>query len=320
MSRAVVRYSVLVVILLLTVHPAARAETAGDLCSQPRMQLGKWHGVKPIGGMTISLPPGFSSAATISHNRGVVFFHGGRVRSVSVGTGPGPGPRLDAGSGMGTTTSREKLPLAPASGSYSSSSSQMNQKTQCATQIDGRDVQITMYDWSGPMGDGNGLSRAVARFSSTGSQPEVFISLESDTQSDVVSFREVFWTASFDDAGSGTSPATAAVAAPCVAKPDPSLPAPGAVLDTALVRTLIATSGPIPTGFAVLAVKFDGSGALAGISVSQSDLPDSAQRKIATLVASNLEPHDARAPSSFLLRVDARDSALHYTVQPACAP
>jgi hypothetical protein len=97
------------------------------------------------------------------------------------------------------------------------------------------------------------------------------------------------------------------------------LPAADAVLDTALVQTLIASAGPAPRGFAVMALEFDPSGALTGISVAQSDLPDPAQKQLATLVASNLKPHDAHTPAAYMLRVDAGDAGLHYAVQPACA-
>jgi hypothetical protein len=106
---------------------------------------------------------------------------------------------------------------------------------------------------------------------------------------------------------------------PCIAKPDPMLPAADAVLDTAIVQSLIASAGPGPRGFAVMALEFDPSGALTGISVAQSDLPDPAQRQLATLIASNLKPHDARTSASYMLRVDAGEAGLRYAVQPACA-
>jgi hypothetical protein len=59
--------------------------------------------------------------------------------------------------------------------------------------------------------------------------------------------------------------------------------------------------------------------ALAGINVTQSDLPDPAQKQLATLIASNLRPHDAKSPPTFVLRVDTQDQGLHYTVQGDCA-
>ncbi len=58
------------------------------------------------------------------------------------------------------------------------------------------------------------------------------------------------------------------------------------------------------------------------MSIAKSDLPDAAQHQLASVVATNLKPHDAHAPSTFLLRVDAADAGLSYTVLPisGCAP
>lgn len=113
----------------------------------------------------------------------------------------------------------------------------------------------------------------------------------------------------------------AAPALQCVARPEPNLPALHVVLDTALLQMLVANASPkIPHGFEVIALRFDDAGDVAGISVSQSDLPDATQRQLTTFVASNLKPHDAHAPSSFRLRVEVQDAGLRYTVQPACTP
>lgn len=151
-----------------------------------------------------------------------------------------------------------------------------------------------------------------------------------------MSGRQIFWTANFGGApaqmseapaqGSSAAPAFAsAMPAPmpaatpvCVPKADPTLPAASAVLDSALVQMLVSGAGPMPKGYALMALKFDGA-SLAGINVAQSDLPDPTQKQLATLVASNLKPHDTKSPSSFVLRVDTQDQGLHYSVQAACA-
>lgn len=325
--RAVGKWLALVVSCVLLPSASALAEFAGDSCKVPELRIESWHNVTPIGGVTIALPPNFVSAPTTSHNRRSVFFSGGRDRSVGVGTGSGPGGRLNAGSGMGTTSQVEKLPDGSTSDSYAAASDQpsgqMNQTARCTTTIGGRVVEITEYKWSAPVtftsqnGEPSSLYRAVARFRKTASQPEVFISLDSGAQSDIGAFSAIFWTASF------TSPAAASVgAAPtpaCVATPNPNLPALDAVLDTALVQMLVANAAPpIPHGFEVMSLRFDDSGGVAGISVSQSDLPDSTQRQLTTLVASNLKQHDSKAPSTFLLRVDAKDTGLRYSVQSDC--
>jgi hypothetical protein len=193
---------------------SARAEFAGDSCKAPELHVESWHSVTPIGGVTIALPPTFVSAPTTSHNRGSVFFSGGRDRSVGVGTGSGPGGRLDAGSGMGTTTAMEKLPegttIDPYAAASGAPSGQMNRTARCTTTINGRLVEITEYKWSAPVtftsqsGEPSSLYRAVAHFRKTASQPELFISLDSGAQSDIGAFSSIFWTASFGDAQSAT--------------------------------------------------------------------------------------------------------------------
>jgi hypothetical protein len=105
----------------------------------------------------------------------------------------------------------------------------------------------------------------------------------------------------------------------CIQHPDSKLPKADAVVDTGLVQSLMSGSGPMPKGFAQMVLKFDNSGALVNIAVPQSDMPDPVQRQLATLVASNLKPHDKKSPSTFILQVDSKDDGLHYEVQPPCS-
>lgn len=284
------------------------------MCNQPAANLEMWQNVKPMAGMTISLPPGFGPTAVVSHNGGALFYRGGRTRSVGVGAGSGPGSRLDAGAGMGTTTSRERIPPTIDVQSYSAVSDRMNERARCTTTIDGRAVEITLYEWGDPAG-GVWLARAVARFRATGSLPERYITLESDTPSDVASLRQVFWSVSFKDAASVASTDTAH--ASCVAKPDRALPAVDGLLDTSLVHMLVSNAAsPIPRGFEVISLRFNGAGGVDAISVTQSDFPDSVQRQLATLVASNLKEHDAATSSAFLLRIESTAPGLAYLVLP----
>lgn len=321
MSAQLVSRLLCSVVCLIACSGRAFAQPGGDLCHQPEAKLEKWHSVQPMAGMTISLPPGFSSSPSVSHNGSALFYRGGRARSVSVGTGSGPGRRMDAGSGMGTTSSVEKLPPTfDAQSNSTSADDQMNEKARCTTTIDGRAVEITTYEWSGPT-SGAGLARAVARFPATASQPERYITLESDTQSDVASFREVFWSASFNDAATVASKDSAQ--ARCVATLDPSLASVDRLLDTSLVQMLVSNAAPpIPRGFEVISLRFNGTGGVDGISVAQSDFPDATQRQLTTLVASNLKEHDARTPSAFLLRIESTAPGLNYLVLPlgACGP
>jgi len=208
--RAVGKWLALVASCVLLPSANARAEFAGDSCKAPEMRVESWHSVTPIGGVTIALPPVFSSSPTTSHNRRSVFFSGGRDRSVVVGSGSGPGGRLDAASGMGTTTAMEKLPEGTTTDPYAAvsgqPSGQMSQTVRCTATIGGRLVEITEYKWSAPVtvtsqnGEPGSLYRAVAHFRKTASRPELYISLDSSTQSDIGAFSAIFWTASFGDA------------------------------------------------------------------------------------------------------------------------
>jgi hypothetical protein len=310
----------------------ALAERAPDLCAPPKMQTEKWPTTEQVGGATVLLPPGFRSASDAAAAPGERYFVSGH-REIIIGSGASP-----KGAAM-TTTSIEKLPAAQPSG-MADNSPQMTQVSSCETTINGHHVEITLssamvHSNGAPDGGGTGQRYVLlARFYAAPPVGEMFVAFETDSRSEISSYRQLFWAVTFDGsappssapakpAAPGAAPGVVAAApAPprCVPKADPSLPALDAVLDTALVQSLFASMGPAPHGFALMSLKFDGKGALTNMSVPESDLPDSAQRQLATLVASNLKPHDKHAPSSYTLRVDAADAGLHYTVGGACAP
>ena len=272
--------------------------------------------------MTVMLPPGFVARgiATGSANADTHGYFSGTHRYIMIGSGSGPSNLSVRGAAM-------------------------LQTADCETVLGGRRAELTSYTWTeeddnmSPSGQAGPQYMAVARFFSSGPQREVYIAFKSNIQSDIGSNRQIFWTVAFPGFAGGATPpasqtvgaspaaagpgAVAAAVAPaapaCVPKADPSLPAASAVLDSALVQMLISGAGPMPKGYALMSLKFDGA-SLAGINVSQSDLPDQAQKQIATLVASNLKPHDAKSPAAFMLRVDTQEQGLHYTVQGACAP
>jgi hypothetical protein len=212
------------------------------------------------------------------------------------------------------------------------------QISSCETTINGRLVgitfsSVTVNDRSLSDASNSGTTfRIMAHYYAAPPHGEMFVAFDTDVRSEISNYRQLFWAVTFDGsappssapakpAAPGAAPGVVAAApAPCAPKADPSLPAPDAVLDTALVQSILSSAGPVPHGFALMSLKFDDKGALTNISVPQSDLPDASQRQLATLVASNLKPHDKHAPSSYTLRVDAADTGLHYTVGGACAP
>jgi hypothetical protein len=323
--------SLAIIASVIATGRGALAERAPDLCAPPKMQTEKWPTTEQVGGATVLLPPGFRSATAAGGALGERYFVSGH-REIIIG--PGAAPKSDAM----TTASVEKLPPAQPSG-MADNSPQMTQLSSCETTINGRHVEITLSSTMGhgngsPDGGGSGSSYLLlARFYAAAPVGEMFIAFETDSRSEISNYRQIFWAVTFDGsappssapakpAAPGAAPGVAAAPAPprCVPKADPSLPTLDAVLDTALVQSLLASTGPVPHGFALMSLKFDGKGALTNMSVPESDLPDSAQRQLATLVASNLKPHDKHAPSSYTLRVDAADAGLHYTVGGACAP
>jgi hypothetical protein len=317
---------IVIAICLSTATARALAEQREDLCSPPKMQTEKWPGTEQVAGATILLPPGFRSARSATGGVDEKYFVSGH-REIIIGAGATP--KSDAM----TTTSVERI-STPSPSPVIDDSPSMIQRSSCETTINGRRVEITL---SSSMSHGQasldgGASPSfyviVAHFLATPPLGDMFIAFETDSRSEISSYRQIFWTATFDGSVPTSSAPAKSVALgaganaspPCIAKPDPSLPAADAVLDTALLQALVKSSGPPLRGFALLSLTFNGSGELTNISVAQSDLPDAAQRQLATLVASNLEPHDKHAPSKFMLRVDAQDAGLHYATQPACSP
>jgi hypothetical protein len=309
----------------------ALAESGPNLCAVPKMNTEKWPSTEQVGGVTILLPPGFHSTGNSSGLADEKYFVSGRHREIAIGSGSAPR------SARATRSSIERLPASALSPGMSPDfGSSVTPLSACETTISGRRVNISLFSVttqdrgaSDPSNAGT-VYRVVARFYAAPPLGEMFISFQTDSRSEISDYRQIFWTATFDGSAPPSSvsakpTASGAVAAapappPCIAKPDPSLPAPDAVLDTALVQSLVSSTGPVPHGFALMSLKFDGKGALTSISVPESDLPDPAQKQLATLIASNLKPHDKQTPSSYRLRVDAADTGLHYAVQPACAP
>jgi hypothetical protein len=311
----------LILAALCVASSAAAAETRADLCAPPKMQTDKWRTTSEAGGMSLMLPPGFAGhgVSGTSASADAHFYSNGQ-KTIMIGSGAGPSV-LDRGA------------------------SSMNQKEDCVTFINGRRVELTMYDWTvedqgmSPSGEAGTHYGLVARFFTSSTYREVFIAITSNLKSDVMYNRPVVWTATFGGApmtagmtapsptvstslvaaGPGAvAPASPASPAPAC-NPDPRVPAADAIVDTATVQMLVAGSGPIPKGFVSFALKFSGE-SLAGITVAQSDLPDATQRQLATLVASNVRPHDAKTSAQYLLRIETQEQGLHYTVQPACIP
>jgi hypothetical protein len=316
MRRSVLVCSVFAALSIVVARAAASTRPMDDMCSEPKMKTDKWQVRQEAGGMTLMVPPGF---VTRGGDGDTHYYVNGEHRSITVGLG------------SGTAILRYR---------------DISETGECETVIAGRRVTLTMYHWVvedanlSASGNAGPHFAAVARFYSTGALRESYVQLISNAPSDVKYFRQLFWTASFAGSAAPVAPvaeAPAAVAtlasAPAAAAPAPApapacdpaavpgLPAADAVLDSGVVRMLIASAAPIPKGYELMALQFAGSGELSGMTVAKSDLPEASQRELSSVIATNLKPHDAHAPSTFMLRIDSSDTGLRYAVlpMPGCA-
>jgi hypothetical protein len=303
MRRSVLSCSVFAALCSIAASSQASIRPMDDMCSQPKMKTDKWLSRQEVDGMTILVPPGFITSGS---NGDTHYYVNGEHRSITVGSGTGTG----------------LLRLRDVS-----------ETGECETVIAGRRVTMTMYHWVvedaslSASGDAGPHFAAVARFYTTGALREVYVQLISNAPPDLKYFRQLFWTVSFPGSPAPAPAAPAAVAvlasAPAAAAPSPAcdpaapgLPAPDAVVDSSVVRMLIASAAPIPKGYELMALQFAGSGELSGMSVAQSDLPEASQHELSSVIATNLKPHDVHASSTFLLRIDSSDTGLRYAVLP----
>lgn len=321
--RRTVLSSFVAIVGLMCLAGSARAETRDDLCVAPKeMKTNKWQSRSENGGMNMLIPPGFGAGGIGSgeEQSGAHYYQNGEHRLLIVGFGAG----------------LESLLRDPS----------VTEKSECETEIAGRRVLITVYNWVvedanfSASGYAGAHFASVARFYPSGSQREMFIAFVSNVMYEVKSFKQIFWTVSFDGAkavatagtaGAATvgAPATVtnvAAAAPtstmivgqvCSTAPPPTnLPAATSVIDSAVVGTLLAGAAPIPAGFEVMRLQFDAGGELAGLNVSQSDLPEASQKELSAVVGTNLKAHGSKEPPSIYLRIDSSATGLRYSVVP----
>jgi hypothetical protein len=300
-----IRVACVIVAALCTVAADGHASTLrmDDMCSQPQMKTDKWQTRQEAAGMTLLVPPGF---VTRGGEGDTHYYVSGEHRSITVGLGTG-------------------MALL----SYPD----IGETGECETVIAGRRVSLTTYHWvvEDPVLSASGNAgphfALVARYYASGGLREQFVGMISNSSSDLKYFRQLFWTVSFPSsaatvAEAAATPGALVAATPPAAAPacDPAvvagLPAANAVLDSSVVGMLIASAAPIPKGYELMALQFAGSGELSGMTVAQSDLPEASQHELSSVIATNLKPHDAHTPSTFLLRIDSSDAGLRYSVLP----
>ena len=316
MRHSLLVWSAAAAACLLSSASSAIAEPMGSMCDAPNMKTDKWQQRSENGGMTILIPPGFGSGGMGygTEEAGAHYYHNGEHRLLIIGFGAGL---------MSILRNRN-----------------VTEDSECETVLAGRRALITVYSW---VNEGDRLtaaggfgahSAAVARFYASGAQPELFVAFITNAKYELSSFKQVFWTVSFGGSPSATIAAAPVAASPviatavastqpvavaataCDAGSTAGLPTASTVIDSAVVQTLLASSAPIPNGYEVMQLQFDGNGELAGLSVAQSDLPEASQRELSAVVGTNLKTHDALTASTILLRIDSGDTGLRYAVLP----
>ncbi len=302
------------------------AQTSSDLCTAPQMKTDKWKSRPENGGMNLLLPPGFGATGIGGgvEESGAHYYQNGEHRTIVVGFGPGLQSLMRY--------------------------TDVSEKGECETTIAGRRVSIIIYNWvvEDPVRSASGNAgahfAAVARYYPSGAQREVYIAFISNVMSELKYFKPIFWAVTFDgspavasaspssapSAGvsnvSDTHPAAAAPPAPllsCIIAEQPAgTPATSTVVDSAAVQTQLAGKAEIPNGYELMTVQYAPTGAFSGVKVAQTNFDDATQHELAAALGPNVKAHDAAAPASLMLRVDASMRGLHYTVLPAgsCTP
>jgi hypothetical protein len=290
--------TVLSIALISPPDALASSARAPDLCAPPtKLDTAKWRAMKGPEGMEYRLPPGY----VISGSSAIHTYYINGHKGIGAALGDGP--------------------------SVLSQGYRVSQRSGCTTVIGGRPVQIAVLELfveDAPLsasGEAGSHYAIVARWTPVAGLSEVSLWFVSQIRSDLTTMRQLFWTASFPALAKQTAAAESAkpdLAAACATPAAPAPPIDG-VLDTALVQMLANNSGPIPAGYAVLELRFDETGAPAGVTVAESTLPDAAQRQLATLVTSNLKPHDAKASPTLRLRVETGASFTYRVLAEGCS-
>jgi len=178
----------------------------------------------------------------------------------------------------------------------------------CTAVIGGRVAFIATY------ARGMNPTLAVARWSAHQGLPPAYLAISARDRSALGAMRQLFWTAHFSGLDADSSDALLCAT--------PILPRGqlGDLLDTPLVAQLGQNLwAAMPRGHTVLEISFGSAGAVEGVEVLAGDLPENAEKQIASLVASNVRPQPALAPRAGV-RVEVTESGFSYqlTAVSAC--
>ena len=291
----------------------ARAVRAADdkMCTAPHDDTSKWAPAS-LQALSVKLPSAYKLSGT-SAGQASVYRAGSRVIGIQIGDAGVRVPEsfyLSAAATSGGGNQNVSLGMA---GSAGSASYEHTMASTCEAVIAARPATITTWTWAshaGAMSNSSDEGKhylAIVRWSGMNGQPTSYLWISSTYKSDLMSLRQIFWTAHFEGFASGAEGATSPLSlanAPC----RDTMPAPrGTIsdfLDTALVVMLLNGISPaLPRGANEIVVTFDSSGAPARVLVTSSSMPDSDQARLGSIVGSNVNPQPAGSVTLARLRV-----------------
>lgn len=335
MHRFAIARPIVAIACVLGFTGNAMAQKSSDMCTAPQMKTEKWKSRSENGGMILLVPPGFGASGIGGgiEESGAHYYSNGEHRLIVVGFGPGLQSLMhyDNVSEKGeceTTISGRRVSII----------------------IYNYVIEDANYSASGNAG---GHFAAVARYYPNGSQREVYVALISNSASDLKYFKPLFFAVSFDGqaaattASAATAPAAASTATTAssgatvsnasdmhpiggavaatpvstqscaIAEQPAGSPAVTTVIDSAVVATQLVGKPEIPNGYELMTVQYGATGAFSAVKAGPTNFDDATQRELATAIGPNIRTHDAAAPATLLLRVDASMRGLHYTALPA---
>ncbi len=181
--------------------------------------------------------------------------------------------------------------------------------TTCHIVLGGRPATITLSK-------GVGSVRLRAEWPATDGIGIVDVIIIAQFEAELFALRSMLWTVHFP------SYAAAKSIDPRCAKTPGAPPKIGTVLDTGVVSMLASgATPPLPTGSAVFEFSFDSTGAMASLNITAASIPDSAVRRLAMIVGSNVKDQPPGA-KRVAVRVEIAAAGLSYSAAPvsACGP
>jgi hypothetical protein len=203
--------------------------------------------------------------------------------------------------------------------------------TKCHVTLGDRPATITLYSVPATVStvspqEGRGLTRGspytpqtrastilLAEWPASDGIGIVQVVIWAEYQSDLLAIRQLLWTIHFPGYAAAKS------IDPSCAKTPAAASSIGDVLDTGVVSMLASGASPrFPIGSAIFEFTFDSTGAMGPLSILRASIPDSAARRLAMLVGSNVKDQ-APGAKRVGVRVEVTADGLIYSGVPLSA-